>query len=122
MIILSCFFWCCVERRTVEIYPRRNPSRKARPDPDKGRAITRSQSKEGDGDIVDGLEDEQELKRVVIRTMYVFSSIRPLIPCNKYFIYQCVLRLRVSIYADGEFHRKSSFRLSWTKSQLTVAA
>lgn len=60
--------------------PRRNPSRKSRPpnisDGLDYRPITRSMTKvksngssvSDDCDLVEGLKDEQELKRVVIRT------------------------------------------------------
>lgn len=56
------------------MYPRRNPSRKARPlgsinDSEAFRRVTRSATRgESDG-LVEGLEDDQELKRAVYRTM-----------------------------------------------------
>lgn len=58
------------------VYPRRNPSRKARPlasnnesDADKFRRVTRSATKAQSEELVEGLQDDQELKRTVYRTM-----------------------------------------------------
>ena len=58
--------------RTIEIYPRRNPSRKARPThgmEDGPQRITRSMTKTQNATLMDGLEDEQKVKRVVYRTV-----------------------------------------------------
>lgn len=56
------------------VYPRRNPSRKARPlasnnDPEVFRRVTRSLTKSQSEGLVEGLEDDQEVKKVVYRTM-----------------------------------------------------
>lgn len=59
-------------RRRLEIYPRRNPRRKARPVYNvelSNRPMTRSMSQDTHGaGLADGLEDDQEVKRVVYRT------------------------------------------------------
>ena len=67
--------------------PRRNPPRKSRAATDGAdyRPITRSMTKEanGEGDLLEGMEDEQELRRVAIRSrcvrVCVFVSERILI-------------------------------------------
>ena len=59
-------------RRRLEIYPRRNPRRKARPVYNvelSNRPMTRSMSQDTNGaGLAEGLEDDQEVKRVVYRT------------------------------------------------------
>lgn len=56
----------------MEIYPRRNPSRKARPvhSDDQGlQRMTRSMSKSQNVALMDGIEDEIKMKQVVYRTV-----------------------------------------------------
>lgn len=70
-IASSCFSQLHVHR-TIEVYPRRNPSRKARPAhsaEDGAQRITRSMTKTQNATLMDGLEDEQKVKRVVYRTV-----------------------------------------------------
>ena len=58
--------------RTVEVYPRRNPSRKARPvrTGDEGlQRVTRSMRRTQNAVLMDGIEDEQDMKRIVYRTV-----------------------------------------------------
>ena len=61
---------CC--RRRLEIYPRRNPRRKARSVYSvelSNRPMTRSMSQDTNGaGLAEGLEDDQEVKRVIYRT------------------------------------------------------
>ena len=57
----------------MEVYPRRNPSRSARAAigslSELCRPTTRSMSRGSTENLIDGLEDDQELKRTVYRTV-----------------------------------------------------
>ena len=67
MIFLSLYI--C---RTIEVYPRRNPSRKARPThgmEEEPQRVTRSMTKAQSATLMEGLEDDQKVKRVVYRTV-----------------------------------------------------
>ena len=59
---------CC---RREKVTPRRNPTRQARPNTpaqEVERRITRALRKSIGEELADGLQDEQEVKRVVYRT------------------------------------------------------
>ena len=58
--------------RTTEVYPRRNPSRKARPfriDDVGLQRVTRSMRRTQNAVLMEGIEDEQKLKKVMYKTV-----------------------------------------------------
>lgn len=58
--------------RTIEVYPRRNPSRKARPfriDDEGLQRVTRSMRRTQNAVLMKGIEDEQKMKKIMYKTV-----------------------------------------------------